>query len=94
MPPDVERDMEELALVLTKIDGNTPNGVPAIHTTQISSPHLMHRPPYRFWFHLSEEGYFDTATNLFNRVFSQGITAVTLNINIILENSVNDVEIN
>lgn len=86
LPPDVERDMEELALVLTKIDGNTPNGVPAIHTTQISSPHLMHRPPYRFWFHLSEEGYFDTATNLFNRVFSQGITAVTLNINIILEN--------
>ncbi|MBR2773106.1 MAG: hypothetical protein IKD78_14060 [Bacteroidales bacterium] len=86
LPSDVERDMEDVALVLTKIDGNIPSGTPTIHTTQISSPHLMHRPPYRFWFHLNEEGYFDTATNLFNRVFSQGNAPVTLNINIVLEN--------
>ncbi len=86
LPSEVERDMEDVALVLTKIDGNTPNGIPTIHTTQISSPHLMHRPAYRFWFHLNEEGYFDTATNLFNRVFSHGNKSVTLNINIVLEN--------
>lgn len=93
LPSDVERDMENVALVLTKIDGNIPNGVPTIHTTtldlQATTPMYGRYPQYKFGFHIEDEGYFDLSNNSANRIYSQGFKPVILNINILLNNASN-----
>lgn len=91
LPSDVERDMENVALVLTKIDGNIPNGVPTIHTTtldlQATTPMYGRYPQYKFGFHIEDEGYFGLSNNSANRIYSQGVKPVILNINILLNNA-------
>lgn len=91
LPSDVERDMEDVALVLTKINGNIPNGVATIHTTtldeQANRPVYGRYPRYKFGFHIEDEGYFDLSNNSANRVYSRGVKPVILNINILLNNA-------
>lgn len=89
LPSDVERDMEDVVLVLTKIEGNTPNGTPTIHTTtlQETSPMFGRYPKYKFGFHMADEGYFDLSNNSANRIYSKGVKPVVLNINIFLHNA-------
>ena len=89
LPQDVERDMEDMALVLTKIEGNTPVGTPTIHSTPVgdTTPHFGRYPEYRFGFHIEDEGYFGLLNNSANVIYSNGFKPVVLNVSILIQNA-------
>lgn len=87
LPNWVKLDMENLAIVLTKKSGNIPVGTPTSHTTQVADPLLKWSVfSAKFWFSLTDAGYFDTASQ-YDKIFSKGLKPVGLNINIVLDDA-------
>ena len=81
VPEYVQDDMANLALLLTKIKGNTPNGIPENHTLETDGEIgglVQIGNYYYFRPHFAEDGYIEELGNMSYKVKSRGDGPVRL----------------